>query len=172
LLTKNIQIKIYGTLNLPVVLYWRETWSLTFREERRLRGFENRALRRLLKPKRYEVTGEWKRLFSEELCDLYSTPNIIRLIKSRRMSWAGLVTNREAGEVMERDYLQDLRVDGRIMLKWIRSMDWIDVAQERDRSRFENLITYLRVPLHAGNFWTRRGPIGFSGRTLPHGAFN
>jgi len=88
------------------------------------------------------------------------------------MSWAGLVTNREAGEVMERDYLQDLRVDGRIMLKLDRSMDWIDVAQERDRSQIENLITYLRVPIHAENFCTRRGPIGFSGRTLPHGAFN
>ena len=82
------------------------------------------------------------------------------------------MTSREAGEVMERDCLQVLRVDGRIILKWDRNMDWIDVAQERDRSRVVNLIIYLRVPLYTGNFWTRRGPVGFSGRTLSHGASN
>jgi hypothetical protein len=56
--------------------------------------------------------------------------------------------------------------------KWERDMDWIDVAQERDRSRVVNLVIYLRVPVNAGNFWTRRGSVGFSGRTLLHGALN
>jgi hypothetical protein len=73
-----------------VVLYWCETWSLTLREERRLRVFENRVLRRIFVPKRDEVTGEWRKLHNEELNDLYS-PNIVRVIKSRRMRWAGHV---------------------------------------------------------------------------------
>ena len=70
---------------LPVVLYGYETWSLTLREERRLRVFENRVLRRLFGPKRDEVTGEWRTLNNEELRDLYSLPNIVRVVKSRRM---------------------------------------------------------------------------------------
>jgi hypothetical protein len=70
---------------LPVVLYRCETWSLTLREEHRLRVFENRVLRRIFWPKRDKVTGEWRRIHSEELNDLYSSPNIIRVIKSRRM---------------------------------------------------------------------------------------
>jgi hypothetical protein len=70
---------------LPVLVYGCETWSLTLREEHRLRVFENRMLRRIIGPKRDEVTGEWRRLHNEELNDLYSSPNIIRVIKSRRM---------------------------------------------------------------------------------------
>jgi len=76
---------------LPVVLYGCETWSLTLREEHRLRVFENRVLRRIFGPKRDEVTGEWRKLHNEELHILYSSPNIIRQIKSRRMRWAGHV---------------------------------------------------------------------------------
>jgi hypothetical protein len=76
---------------LPVVLYGYETWSLTLREEQRLRVFENRVLRRILGPKRGEATGEWRRLHNEELNGLYSSPNIIRVIKWRRMRWAGHV---------------------------------------------------------------------------------
>jgi hypothetical protein len=81
LLSKNTNIKIYRTIILPVVLYGFETWSLTLREEHRLRVLENRVLRGIFGAKRDEVTGEWRRLHNEELNDLYSSPNIIRVIK-------------------------------------------------------------------------------------------
>ena len=88
---KNIKIKIYRTIILPVVLYGCETWSLTLREERGLRVFENRVLWRIFGPKRDEVTGEWRKLHNEELNDLCFSTNIVRVIKSRRMRWAGNV---------------------------------------------------------------------------------
>jgi hypothetical protein len=91
LLSKNVKIKIYRTIILPVVLYGCESWSLTLREECRLRVFENKVLRRIFGPKRDEVTGEWRRLHNKELFALYSSPNIIRVIKSRRLRWAGHV---------------------------------------------------------------------------------
>src|SRR5215469_7229982 len=91
LLSKTLKIKIYRTIILPVVLYGCETWSLTLREELRLRVFENRVLRRVFGPKRDEVTGEWRKLHNEELRDLYSLPDIVRVVKSRRMRWAGHV---------------------------------------------------------------------------------
>jgi hypothetical protein len=91
LLSKNLKIKIYRTIILPVVLYGCETWSLTLREERRLREFGNRVLRRVFGPKRDEVTGKWRKLHNGELNDLYSLPNIVRVAKSRRMRWAGHV---------------------------------------------------------------------------------
>ena len=75
----------FGTLILPVVLYGCETWSLILREERRLRVFQKRVLSRILGPKRDEEAGEWRKLTTEELNDLYCSPNIIRVIKSRRM---------------------------------------------------------------------------------------
>jgi hypothetical protein len=87
LLSKNTKLKVYRTIILPLVLYG----PLTPREEHRLRVFENRVLRWIFWPKRNEVTGEWRRLHIEELYDLYSSPNIIRVIKSRRMRWAGHV---------------------------------------------------------------------------------
>jgi hypothetical protein len=85
LLSKNIKIRIYKTLILPEVLYGCETWSLTLREEYRLRVFESRVLRRIFGPKRDEVTGDWRKRHNEELCSLYSSPSIIRMSKSRRM---------------------------------------------------------------------------------------
>jgi hypothetical protein len=80
--SKNLKIKIYRTKILPVVLYGCETWSLTLREERRLKVFENRVLRRVFVPKRDEVNGEWRKLNNDELNDLYSLPNIVRVVKS------------------------------------------------------------------------------------------
>ena len=85
LLSKNLKVKVYRTIILPVVLYGCETWSLTLWEERKPRVFENMVLRRIFGPKRDEVTGEWRRLTNEELNDLYPSPNIVRVIKSRRM---------------------------------------------------------------------------------------
>jgi len=82
LLSKTLKIKIYRTIILPVVLYGCETWSLTLREERRLRVFENRVSRRIFGPKRDEVTRGWRKLHNEELNDLYCSPNIVRVIKS------------------------------------------------------------------------------------------
>jgi hypothetical protein len=80
---------LYRAIILPAVLYGCETWSLTLREESNVRVFENMILRRIFGPRRDEVTGEWRRLRNEELNDLYSSPNIVRVIKPRRMRWAG-----------------------------------------------------------------------------------
>jgi hypothetical protein len=85
LLSKNVKITIYRPIILPVVFYGCETWSLTLRKERRLRVFENTVLRRTFGPRRDEVTGDWRRLHNGELNDLYSSPNIVWVIKSRRM---------------------------------------------------------------------------------------
>ena len=74
LLSKKVKIKIYRNIILPVVLYQCETWSLIFREERKLRVYENMVLRRIFGPRRDEVTGEWRRLHNEQLNDLYSSP--------------------------------------------------------------------------------------------------
>ena len=80
MLSKNIKIKIYRTVIFPVVVYRCKTWSLKLREKRKVRVFENRALKRIFGPKRDEVTGEWKRLHNEELCYLLFSPNV-RVIK-------------------------------------------------------------------------------------------
>ena len=85
-----VLVHCHRTVILPV-LYGCETWSLTLREERKLRVFENMVLRRIFGPRRDEVTGEWRRLHNEELNDLYCSPNIVRVIQSRRMRWAGHV---------------------------------------------------------------------------------
>ena len=85
LLSENIKIKIYRTIIMLVVLYRCETWSLTLREERWLRVSENRVLRRIFGVKRDEVTREWRKLHNEELNDLYCSPNIFRVIISRRI---------------------------------------------------------------------------------------
>jgi hypothetical protein len=76
---------------LPVILYGRETWSLTLREEHRLKVFENKVMRRIFGSKRDEVTGGWRKLHNEELRDLYSSPSIIRILESRMMRWVGHV---------------------------------------------------------------------------------
>jgi hypothetical protein len=85
LLSRNLKVKIYKIIILPVVLYGCETWSLTLREEHRLTMFENRVLRRIFGPTRDEVTEQQRKLYNGELHNLYSSPDIIRGIKSRRM---------------------------------------------------------------------------------------
>jgi hypothetical protein len=120
-MSSNLKVKIYKTIILPVVLYGCETWSLTLREEHRLRVFENRVERRIFGLKRDEVTGELRKLHNEELHDLYSSPDIIRQVKSRRMRWAGHVARmREerkvykvlVGKRKERDHWEDHDVGG------------------------------------------------------------
>jgi len=117
LLSKNTKIKIYRIIMLPVAWYGYETWSLTMREECRLRVFENRVLRRIFGPKRDEVTGEWRKLNNKECNDLYCSANSLWVIKSRRMRWAGHVARMVAwrgevhtrfwwGNLMERDHLK------------------------------------------------------------------
>ena len=127
-----VLIKIYKTTILPVVLYGCETWSLTLREERKLGVFEIMVLRRIFGPRTDEVNGEWRRLHNEELNDLYSSPNIVRVIKSRRMRWVGHVARMGEermcigswwGNRKEGDQWGDLGVDGWIILGWI-SRGW------------------------------------------------
>ena len=89
--SNNLKTKIYRTITLPVVLYGCETWSLTLREKRTLWVFDNIMLRRIFGPRRDKVTGEWRRLYNQEKNHLYSSPNFVRVIKSRRMRWAGHV---------------------------------------------------------------------------------
>jgi hypothetical protein len=96
-LSRNVKVTIYKTIILPVVLYGCETWSLTLREEHRLRVFENRVLRRIFGPKMDEVLGEWREMHNGELHNFYSSPDIFRQIKSRRMSRAGHVARMGKG---------------------------------------------------------------------------
>jgi hypothetical protein len=96
LISRNLKIKIHKTVILPVVLYGWETWSLTLREKHRLRIFENRVLRRIFGPKR-EEDGSWRKLYNDKLQSLYSSPNIVRVIKSRRMRWEGHVARMGEG---------------------------------------------------------------------------
>jgi hypothetical protein len=132
LLSRNTKIRVYRTIILLVALYGCETWSVTLREEQRLKVFDNKVLRRIFGPKREEATGKWRRLHSEELNDLYSSPNIIRVIKSKRMRWACHVARMGekrgayrilVGRPEGRRPLERPRLDGRIILKWI-SKKW------------------------------------------------
>jgi hypothetical protein len=182
LLSKNIKIKIYKTIILPVVLHGCETWSLTLREECRLRVFENRVLRRVFEPRRDEVTGEWERLHNKKLYALYSSSIITYVIKSRIMKWAGHVArmgdSRDACRVM-RGKPEERRPLGRPRCRWednIRmglrelgwsGMDWIDLAQYRKRWRaLVNVVMNIRAPSKAGKYLSSSGSLSFSGRTL------
>ena len=162
LLSKNLKIKIYRKIILPVVLYGCETRSLILREERRLRVFENRVLRRVFGPKRDEVTGEWRKLYDEELRDLYSLSNIMRVVKSRRMRWAGQVARMGEGRNVHRVLVgkpERKRPLGRPRRRWednikmdLREVgcggeDWMELAQDRDRWRaLVNMVMKFQVP--------------------------
>ena len=117
---------MYVLIILPVVLYGCETWSLTLRQESRLRVFENRILRLIIGPKR-DGNGEWRRLQNEELHSLYRSPNIVRVIKCRRLKWTGHVARMEEGRSAFKSLthkptgkrpLGGLSVDGRTILEW------------------------------------------------------
>jgi hypothetical protein len=99
LLSKSVKIRIYRNIILPVVLYACESWPLTLRKKCRLRVFKNRVLRKIFGPKRNEVTVEWRRLLNRELYALNSSPNNIRVIKSRRLKWTGYVACMGRGEM-------------------------------------------------------------------------
>jgi len=132
------------------------------REERKLRVFQNRVLRRIFGPRRDEVTGEWRRLHNEELSDLYSSPNTVRVIKSRRMRWAGYVTR--LGEEIEVYRVLVGKPEGRRPLvrprrRWVDNirmdlqevgcgyMDWIGFSQDKEGwRRLVSAVMNLRVP--------------------------
>jgi hypothetical protein len=119
LISKNLKIKIYKTVILPVVLYGCETWSLTLREEHRPRVFENRVLR-LYGPKR-EEDGLWRKLHNDELHSLYSSSNIVRVINSRRMRWAGHLARMGKGRGVYRVFvgkLEGRKPLGRPRCRW------------------------------------------------------
>jgi hypothetical protein len=159
LLSKNLKIRIYRTIILPVVLYGCETWSLTLKEERRLRVIENRVLRRIFGT-RDEVTGEWRKLHNEELNGLYSLPKIVRVIKSRRLRWAGHVARMGEGRGVYRVLVgkpEGKRPLGRPRRRWEDNVrmdlqdvgcgceDWIGLAQDRD--------TWRAVVSEVRNLW-------------------
>jgi hypothetical protein len=160
LLSRNLKVKIYKTVIQPVVLYGCEIWPFTIRNEHRLRVFEKRVLRRIFGPKRDEVAGEWRKLHSVELHNLYSSPDIIRQIKSRRMGWADMWHAWERREERngfwwenpkERDHLEDQGVDGSIGSVWIlerlaEDIQWVQLAQDRGRWRaLVYMVMNLRV---------------------------
>ncbi|KAJ4439792.1 hypothetical protein ANN_07920 [Periplaneta americana] len=150
LLSKNLKVTICKTVILPVLLYGCETWTLTLREEHRLRVFENKVLRKIFGAKRDEVTGEWRKLHNTELHALYSSPDIIRNIKSRRLRWAGHVARMGESTNAYRVLVgrpEGKRPLGRPRRRWkdnikmdLREVgyddrDWINLAQDRDRWR-------------------------------------
>ncbi|KAJ4436792.1 hypothetical protein ANN_16924 [Periplaneta americana] len=162
LLSKNLKVRIYKTVILPVLLYGCETWTLTLREEHRLRVFENKVLRKIFGAKRDEVTGEWRKLHNTELHALYSSPDIIRNLKSRRLRWAGHVArmgeSRNAYRVLV-GRPEGKRPLGRPRRRWEDNIkmdlgevgyddrDWINLAQDRDRWRaYVRAAMNLRVP--------------------------
>jgi hypothetical protein len=160
LLCRKLKVKIYKNIILPAVLYGCEAWSLTLREEYRLRVSENRVLRRIFGPIRDEVTREWRKLHNGELHNLYSSPDIIRQIKSRRMRWAGHMARMGEGRNMYRvlvgkpegkRLLERPRRRWEYGMKWtlgrlVGGVEWIHLAQDRDLWRaLVNAVMNLRV---------------------------
>ena len=145
---------------MSVVLHGCETWSLALREELRLRVFENMVLSRIFGPERYEVTGEWRKLHNEELNDLYFSPYIVWVKKSRRMRWAGHVARMWEKRGVYRVLVgipERKKPQGRPRCKWegnikmdlqevgCESTDWIQLAQDRWLS-LVNAVMNFRIP--------------------------
>jgi hypothetical protein len=146
---------------------------------------ENRVLRRIFGPKKGEITGEWRKVHNEESNYLHSSPNIVRVIKSRRMRWAEHVALMGEKKGVYRVLVgkpEGKRSFGRPWCKWedditidlqevgSGGMDWIELAQDRDRWRaLVNVVMNVLVPLHAGNFLTSCKPVSYSRGTLLHG---
>ena len=146
LLSKKFKDQDIKNYNFAYLLYGCENWSLTLREERKLRVFENMVLRRIFGPRRDEVTGEWRRLHNKKLNDLYSSPSIVRAIKSRRMRWAGHVARMDeesgvyrvllgkpGGRRPRHKWVDNIRMD--LQEVGCGYIDWIGLAQDRDRWR-------------------------------------
>ena len=116
-----MKVNTYKTIILIVVLYDCETWSLTLREEQRFRVFKNKVLRKIFGTKREEITGEWRKLHNADLHTLYSSHNIIRNIKSRRLRWAGHIAHMEESKNAYRDLVgrhEGKRPLGRSRQRW------------------------------------------------------
>jgi hypothetical protein len=148
LLSRNVKLKICETIILPIVLYGCETRSLTLREEHRLRLFENIVQKRIFGPKRDEVTGEWRDLHNEELHILYSSPNIIRQMKLKRMRWVMHVARMGEERKLYRvlvEKTEGKRPLGRTRHRWedgirmdlreigLEDAEWVQLAQDRGR---------------------------------------
>jgi hypothetical protein len=158
---KKLKIKIYKTVILPVVLYGCENWSLILRKEHRLRVFDNRVLRKIFGPKR-EEDGSWRKLHNDKLHSLYSSPNIVKVIKSRRMMWAGHVARMGKGRGVHRVLVgrpEGKRPLRRRRCRWednikmdlreieIDVANWIWLAQDRFNWRaYVNTVMNLQVP--------------------------
>jgi hypothetical protein len=161
LISKNLKIKIHRSVILPVVLHGCETWSLTFREEHRLKVFENRVLRRIFGPKR-EEDESWRKLHNDEIHSLYSSPNIVRVIISRKMRWAGHVARMGEGKCVYRVLVgrpEEKRPLGRPRHRYednikldlrgigIGGANWIRLGQDKVQWRaFVSTVMNLRVP--------------------------
>jgi hypothetical protein len=161
LLSRNLKVKIYKTIILPVISYGCETWSLTLKEENKLMVLDNRVLRRIFGPTGDEVMGEWIKLHNVKLRNLYSSPDIIRQIKSRRMRWAGHVAHTGEGRNVHRVLVgkpKGKRQLERLRRRWedgikmdLRGIgwgvEWIHLARDSDRWRaLENAVMNPRVP--------------------------
>jgi hypothetical protein len=160
-ISKNLKIKTYKTLIFPVVLYGCETCSLTLREVHKLRVFENRVLRKAFGPKR-EEDGSWRKLHNDEHHSLYFSLNIVRVIKSRRLRWAGHVAHMGEGRGVYRVLVgrpKGKKPLGRPRYRWednikldlreigIDEANWIQLAQDRIQWRaFVNMVMNLQVP--------------------------